>query len=445
MRPASGASRPRALARAIRPASTTPAVAGSAPTVPAPPLSPSERVQAGALRTLLALPPAVQRRLAGGPVRRDGLELDPEIALVLACRPPSSGGWPRAGAARRPRARPESARSAPDPRPSGRRDAADVAAARDDRALRTRLVAGRPAALAAVEDRTVAGADEPSRPGADPAGSRRTDRGEAVSQEPLATVAPLPARLYVPAAPPTPTPRAAADRRTTSTSPSRTPTRPRASGSSATSCCSTSFADDLPLLVDFLGVPDPSARRRASIPRRASAGCSTSCKRLIAPERPRARRAPSSRTCTGGTRQRRIARLPRRGVAGHPGPHRSSTSARVLPPRASGPLPPTALAPPGPAAVDDALAAFRRCLRRRRGTVRERTGGNPFFIEEVVRSLISGGNSRGLGADRPGAVGRRRRGAAPIDRLGSARSSAADAAVIGKEFSAVARRVAVRS
>ena len=52
--------------------------------MPAPPLSAADRAQAVAARALLALPPAVQRRIAGGaPIVRDGLTLDPEVQLVL--------------------------------------------------------------------------------------------------------------------------------------------------------------------------------------------------------------------------------------------------------------------------------------------------------------------------------------------------------------------------
>ncbi|RYP85186.1 alpha/beta hydrolase [Nocardioides guangzhouensis] len=43
----------------------------------------SERARSAALGRVLALPPSVQRRMAGRPVRRDGQTLDPQVQLVL--------------------------------------------------------------------------------------------------------------------------------------------------------------------------------------------------------------------------------------------------------------------------------------------------------------------------------------------------------------------------
>lgn len=43
----------------------------------------SERARSAALTRVLALPPPMQRRLAGRPVRRDGQTLDPQVQLVL--------------------------------------------------------------------------------------------------------------------------------------------------------------------------------------------------------------------------------------------------------------------------------------------------------------------------------------------------------------------------
>ncbi len=52
--------------------------------MPAPALSAADRARAGAAKALFALPPAAQRRIAGGrPVVRDGLTLDPEVQLAL--------------------------------------------------------------------------------------------------------------------------------------------------------------------------------------------------------------------------------------------------------------------------------------------------------------------------------------------------------------------------
>lgn len=51
--------------------------------MPAPQLTPLDRVQGVAVKGMLALPPRVQRLLSGGkPVRIDGLELDPQMQLL---------------------------------------------------------------------------------------------------------------------------------------------------------------------------------------------------------------------------------------------------------------------------------------------------------------------------------------------------------------------------
>jgi acetyl esterase len=102
-----------------------------------------ERLQAGALRALIALPPRAKRALAGPPVRRDGLELDLDARLVVRLnerhpRPPLEARTP--------------------------------AQARADLRRSTRIVAGPRIDVATVRDVTVAGA-----------------------------AGPLPARLYVPA------------------------------------------------------------------------------------------------------------------------------------------------------------------------------------------------------------------------------------------------------
>ena len=53
--------------------------------MPAPALSPLDRVQAAAAKGLLALPPKAQILMSGGrPLRRDGLELDPQMQMLLA-------------------------------------------------------------------------------------------------------------------------------------------------------------------------------------------------------------------------------------------------------------------------------------------------------------------------------------------------------------------------
>jgi acetyl esterase len=73
--------------------------------MPAPHLSAADRAQAVAARALFALPPAAQRRIAGGaPVVRDGQTLDPEVQLALflldqAGDPPLEDLTPAAGRA----------------------------------------------------------------------------------------------------------------------------------------------------------------------------------------------------------------------------------------------------------------------------------------------------------------------------------------------------------
>ncbi len=47
------------------------------------PTSLAGRVQAGAVRVLDALPPKAKRRIAGAPIRREGLELDPDIQVLV--------------------------------------------------------------------------------------------------------------------------------------------------------------------------------------------------------------------------------------------------------------------------------------------------------------------------------------------------------------------------
>lgn len=96
-------------------------------------LTPSERVQAAALRAALGLPRAVQRRLAP-PARIDGQELDPEVSLTLRL----------AGT------RPEL-------------EDLGVEAARADIRERARIAAGAPIPMAAVRELAVDGAQGPLR------------------------------------------------------------------------------------------------------------------------------------------------------------------------------------------------------------------------------------------------------------------------------------------
>jgi acetyl esterase/lipase len=94
----------------------------------------SERLEIAAARAALALPAAAKRRIAGAPVRRDGLELDLDVQFVLKLeqpRPPLSGGTP--------------------------------AAAREELLHAVRIVAGRPIPVADVRELSIAGADGPLR------------------------------------------------------------------------------------------------------------------------------------------------------------------------------------------------------------------------------------------------------------------------------------------
>ena len=116
------------------------------------PLTRRQRAEFLTARAAAALPPRAKRRLAGAPIRRDGLELDLDTQLLL--RLEARGGSPGL-----------STRS--------------PAQARADTAHSARVAAGPPVPLARVEGLTVAGADGP-----------------------------LPARLYVPDEASGPTPSA---------------------------------------------------------------------------------------------------------------------------------------------------------------------------------------------------------------------------------------------
>src|SRR5437588_68561 len=59
----------------------------------------ADRLEIGAARAIAALPAAVKRRIAGEPIRRDGLELDLDMQVLLKLedrnpRPPLSSGDP---------------------------------------------------------------------------------------------------------------------------------------------------------------------------------------------------------------------------------------------------------------------------------------------------------------------------------------------------------------
>ena len=117
------------------------------------PVTPAERVEVAAVRAIASLPPRAKRRLAGEPIRRDGLELDLDMQVLLKLealnpRPPLSSGTP--------------------------------AEARADLRHSVRVVAGKPVALADVSETTLAGADGPL-----PARLFVPDEAEAAAPGPL--------------------------------------------------------------------------------------------------------------------------------------------------------------------------------------------------------------------------------------------------------------------
>ena len=100
------------------------------------PLTTRQRAEFLTARAAAALPPRAKRRLAGAPIRRDGLELDLDTQLLLRLEERSGG---RGLSTRSP------------------------AQARTDTAHSSRVVAGPPLPLARVQGLTVAGADGPLR------------------------------------------------------------------------------------------------------------------------------------------------------------------------------------------------------------------------------------------------------------------------------------------
>jgi acetyl esterase len=117
------------------------------------PLTIPDRIEIAAARAIGALPPAAKRRIAGAPIRLDGLELDLDAQVLLKLeqrnpRPPLTTRTP--------------------------------AEAREDLRHAVRVVAGAPVALASVRETTVAGADGPL-----PARLYVPDAGEASKPGPL--------------------------------------------------------------------------------------------------------------------------------------------------------------------------------------------------------------------------------------------------------------------
>jgi acetyl esterase len=96
------------------------------------PLTLGDRLEIAAARAIAALPPSAKRRIAGSPIRRDGLELDLDVQVLVKLnqrnpRPPLAGRTP--------------------------------AEAREEMRHSVRVVAGAPAPHVRVEETTIAGAD----------------------------------------------------------------------------------------------------------------------------------------------------------------------------------------------------------------------------------------------------------------------------------------------
>ena len=210
------------------------------------------------------------------------------------------------------------------------------------------------------------------------------------------------------------------------------------------------FADELPLIFDFLGVPDPERpvpQMSAEARQRALGGLV--CRLVNAPEPPQ----------DAGARDRGPA-LDRRGQRRDAGASWSSSvdghehaGGRQLPARVRAALGATRRLPRPRAGAAGARRTPRELLRDLAGDdpsldgldepIHERTEGNPFFIEEIVRELAEAGHLEGeRGAYRlarpvedagvPATV--QAILAARIDRLGpEAKQLLQVASVVGKE------------
>jgi class 3 adenylate cyclase/tetratricopeptide (TPR) repeat protein len=210
-----------------------------------------------------------------------------------------------------------------------------------------------------------------------------------------------------------------------------------------------SFGDDLPLLFDFLAVPDPERPAPKVDPEAGQRRLLALIRRLAAAN---SRRQPgillfedlhwldpgselflaAQIEAIQGTRNLTILNF------------RPEYSADWMRRSYYRQLP---LAPLGPGEIDELLRDLLGTdpsLNGLPGLIRERTAGNPFFIEEVVRELVEAGNLEGRkgayrlvrpteGAHVPATV--QAILAARIDRLGERDKAVLQAAsVIGKEF-----------
>ncbi len=162
-----------------------------------------------------------------------------------------------------------------------------------------------------------------------------------------------------------------------------------------------SFGEDLPLIFDFLAVPDPDRPSPRMDPEARQRQLLGLTKRLVRAQSARdAGRHPVRGPALVRPRERGIRRQSRRGRPGHARPERSSTSA---PSTSASWMSKSyyrqiALAPLGPEAIEEMLRDLLGSDPSLNGLpdlVRERTAGNPFFIEEVVQSLVEAGNLEG--------------------------------------------------
>jgi len=160
------------------------------------------------------------------------------------------------------------------------------------------------------------------------------------------------------------------------------------------------FRDDLPLIFDFLGVPDPERPAPQIDPEARQRQLFAFGKRLV---QARSRREPAiylledlhwfdeaseaflanSVEAVGGTRTLLLTNF------------RPEFHAAWMQKSYYQQLP---LLPLGPEAIDELLhdlLGTDDSLQELAGRIRERTGGNPFFVEEVLQSLVESGNLAG--------------------------------------------------
>jgi len=165
-----------------------------------------------------------------------------------------------------------------------------------------------------------------------------------------------------------------------------------------------SFADDLPLIFDFLAVPDPERPPPRMDPEARQRQMMGVTKRLVRASSAREPAVnlfedlhwidPASEVFLAnhveaiqGTRSLTIVNF----RPEYQAPWMSKSYYRQV-----------ALAPLGAAAIEELLAdllGFDASLNGLGEAIRERTGGNPFFIEEVVRSLVEDGSLEGERGD----------------------------------------------